>query len=259
MDDFYFKNTNGVITLHSKALDSAGFKKHCFTTKKGGCSKGYLAQTNLSFSRECEENVKENFSRVSDAVGFSKKAYALTNQQHTDIVDIIENDKADCGFYISKTAVDGYVTNQKDICLCVFVADCVPIILADTKNRVAACVHSGWRGTAKKISQNALTLMSKNYGTKPGDVIAAIGPCISKCCYEVGRDVYDEFGVSEVFTPRGDKFMLDLVFANTAVLKDAGVKKIDACFECTYCKSDLYYSHRATDGKRGNMAAMIEL
>ncbi len=259
MNNFYFKNTNGVVTLHSKLLDESGFKKHCFTTKLGGVSEGYLASTNLSFSRENRENVLENYRRVTTAVGIDMSAMALTCQEHTDIVREIDAGYKDCGFYISDTAVDGYITNQKDICLCVFVADCVPVLIADPKSRAVAAVHSGWRGTSMGITKNAVQLMCEKYGSNPKDMVAAIGPCINKCCYEVGQDVYEQFGRPKFFTPRGDKFMLDLVGANIAVLNEAGVTKVDACYECTYCKSDLYYSHRATNGKRGNMAAMIEI
>ena len=259
MDNFYFKNKNGVITLHSKLLDGAGFEKHCFTTKHGGVSEGFLASTNLSFSRECRENVIENYRRVTNAAGIDMGAMALTCQEHTDVVREIDASYKNCGFYISDTAVDGYVTNQTDICLCVFVADCVPVLIADPKKRAVAAVHSGWRGTSKGITKNAVELMQKKYGSNPKDLVAAIGPCINKCCYEVGYDVYEQFAKPEFFTPRGDKFMLNLTGANIAVLNEAGVTKVDACYECTYCKSDLYYSHRATNGKRGNMAAMIEI
>lgn len=259
MNNFYFKNTNGVVTLHSKLLESAGFEKHCFTTKHGGVSEGYLASTNLSFSRECRENVLENYRRVTSAVGIDMDAMALTCQEHTDIVREIDKSYKNCGFYISDTAVDGYITNENGICLCVFVADCVPVLIADPVKRAVAAVHSGWRGTAQGITKNAVQLMREKYGSDPRDMVAAIGPCISKCCYEVGREVLEQFGKPQFFTPRGDKFMLDLVGANISVLNEAGVTKVDACNECTFCKSDLYYSHRATNGKRGNMAAMIEI
>lgn len=260
MDRFYFKNKNGILTLHSKLFDEAGFEKHCFTTKKGGVSEGFLAETNLSFSRECRENVIENYRRVTDAVGIDMRAMVLTCQEHTDIVREMGAEYRDCGFYISDSPVDGYVTNEAGIALCVFVADCVPILLADPKNRAVAAVHSGWRGTRAKITQNAVKMMEQKYSSEPKDIIAAIGPCIGACCYEVGRDVYDEFGVPEYFTPNADgKFMLDLVKANTAVLNEIGVLSVECANECTFCKHDIYYSHRYTKGKRGNLAAMIQI
>ena len=260
MDRFYFKNKNGVITLHSKVLDEAGFEKHCFTTRLGGVSEGHLAATNLSFSRECHGNVTENYRRVTDAAGIDMSAMALTCQEHTDIVRKIGSEYKNCGFYISDTAVDGYVTAERGIALVVFVADCVPVLIADPKKQVVAAVHSGWRGTKAKITQNAVKMMVREYGSDPQDIVAAIGPCIGGCCYEVGRDVYDGFGVPEYFTPKADgKFMLDLVKANTAVLNEIGVQRVESANECTMCKHELYYSHRYTKGKRGNMAAMIQI
>lgn len=224
----------------------------------GGVSEGFLAQTNLSFSRECRENVVENYKRIANAVGFSGN-FRLTRQEHTDIVDTVTDAN---GFVFSEKPVDGLVTNKQGICLTVFIADCVPVLIADTKTKSIAAVHSGWRGTAKGITANAIKLMQNNYGTDPRDIIAAIGPCIGKCCYEVGGDVFEQFGNARYFTekPNG-KYMLDLNLANKDVLLCAGVpeQNIYVSYECTFCKSDIYYSHRATNGKRGNLAAMIEL
>ena len=258
IENFYFRNKNGVLTLHCAPLDAAGFEKHCFTTRKGGVSEGVLSGMNLSFSRECRENVEENYRRIANACGLSGN-FVLTNQQHTDIVK--EASVAD-GFVTFDDAVDGLVTDSEGICLTVFTADCVPVIIADPVTRSVACVHSGWRGTAKRITANAVSLMKERYGADPKDMLCAIGPCIRKCCYEVGKDVLDGFGDSRFFEAKQDgKFMLDLGYANTEVLKSAGIpsQNIFDCKECTYCKSDIYYSHRATNGRRGNLAAMIEL
>ena len=213
-DSFYFDNTNGVKTLRCRALDEIGFKKHCFTTRAGGVSRGYLSETNLSFSREARENVLENYRR-----------------------------------------------------LVIFVADCVPVIIADPQKKAAACVHSGWRGTALGITAAAVRKLMQNYGCDPRDMTAAVGPCIGACCYEVGQDVFDGFTARDLSLSRffekktGGKYMLDLNGANRAVLESAGLlpENIHLSCECTYCNSDIYYSHRATNGKRGNMAAMVEI
>lgn len=258
IENFYFDNKNGVITLKCIPLERAGFEKHCFTTRIGGVSEGYLASTNLSFSRECYDNVAENYRRIASACGFSGN-FALTQQEHTDIVREVTGGT---GFVFADSAVDALVTNSKDICLTVFVADCVPVIIADPVTKSVACVHSGWRGTAKKITKNAVAMMREKYGADPKNMLAAIGPCIRKCCYEVGEDVFDGFSDSRFFTEKKDgKYMLDLGFANREVLKDTGLlpQNIFDSGECTFCKSDIYYSYRATNGRRGNLAAMIEL
>lgn len=213
---------------------------------------------NLSFSRECKQNVEENYRRIQAAIGFSG-GFALTNQQHTDIVK--ECTKAD-GFLIYEDAVDGLITDKNGICLTVFIADCVPVLIADPVKRAVAAVHSGWRGTAKGITARAVEQMCERYGTNPKDLVAAVGPCICKCCYEVGQDVYDGFSAPQFFEKKNNgKYALDLPFANKSVLEGAGIppQNIYLSGECTFCKSDLYYSHRATEGKRGNLAAMIEI
>ena len=265
-DSFYFDNSNDVKTLRCRALDDAGFKKHCFTTRIGGVSSGYLAGTNLSFSREERENVLENYRRVFKAVGFSGNA-VLSNQQHTDIVKFIDSEYKNVGIITESCAVDGFVTDRHGICLVTFVADCVPVIIADPVKNAVACVHSGWRGTAAGITARAVQKMTEHCGSDPKDMIAAVGPCIGVCCYEVGRDVLDGFrefdsDAGRFFTEKPDgKYMLDLNGANRAVLERAGLKSenIHISYECTFCNSELYYSHRATKGKRGNMAAMIEI
>lgn len=260
-DGFYFDSTNGVVTLRCAALDSAGFKKHCFTTRLGGVSTGYLESMNMSFSRESADAVNENYRRVFNAVGFSGNVI-ITRQEHTDIVKFVDSEYNNRGIITNSTAVDGFVTAEKGLCLAVFVADCVPIIIADPINRAVACVHSGWRGTASRISANAVNLMHKHFGSDARCLIAAVGPCIGACCYEVGQDVYDGFAMPRHFAKKqSGKYMLDLKGANREVLEDAGLLpgNIFVTDECTMCKSDLYYSHRATGGKRGNMTAMIEI
>lgn len=266
-DSFYFNNTNGVVTLKCRALDEAGFVKHCFTTRMGGVSRGFLAQTNMSFSREDKSLVLENYRRVIKSVGFSGKAVVLSNQQHTDSIRAVDGKYSNCVFFTERDAVDGFITDTADICLTVFTADCVPIILADPIKKAVACIHSGWRGTAAEISEKAIKKMTERYGSSPKSMIAAIGPCIGACCYEVGEDVFEQFTAghtekSSFFLPKAsEKYMLDLNAANRAMLISAGLtaENIHISSECTCHKSELYYSHRATKGKRGNMAAMIEI
>lgn len=259
MDTFYFDNTNGILTLKNRALDAAGFEKHCFTTRIGGVSRDCFAHTNLSFSREDRQTVEENYRRIANAVGFSS-AFVLTKQEHTATVQIIDSGYNKPGFITMSNPTDGLVTNEKGVCLTVFVADCVPVLIADKRKRAVAAVHSGWRGTAKRITARAVELMRECYGSRAEDMIACIGPCIGKCCYEVGGDVYEGFGDPKYFEEKGNgKYMLDLNLANMDILKNAGVGEIHVSYECTYCKSDIYYSHRKTNGKRGNLAAMIEI
>lgn len=263
MSDFYYKTQDGVTTLHCRALDSIAGLRHCFTTRKGGISTGHLATMNLSFSREDRATVKENYRRLCAAEGFSLERITLTDQTHTANVRLV--DERTAGMGMSKESdirdTDGLITNLSHTPLAVFIADCAPILMYDRQSGAVAAVHSGWRGTRQGIAAVALEKMAKYFGTKPQDVIAAIGPCIDKCCYEVGQDFRDEWKREEdqqFFKPKANgKFYFDLKGANRLVLENAGVGEIYVCNECTCCNAELLFSHRATNGKRGNMAAII--
>ncbi len=257
---FYYKNTNGLITLHCAPLDE--YATHCFTTRKGGVSEGYLAETNLSFAREVRENVLENYRRIATAEGFCMDRITLTDQTHTATVRHVDERTAGMGMSKQSDIVDtdGLITILPNTPLAVFVADCAPVLMADKKSGAVAAVHSGWRGTNKHIAAVALAQMKERFGTRPEDVIAAIGPCIGACCYEVGQDFKDAFeGKWEhLFTPKGEKYHFDLKEANRLVLESAGVQEIYVCDECTRCRHELLYSHRANGAKRGNMCGLIQ-
>lgn len=268
MNDFYFKTEYGVTTLHCKALDETGIFRHCFTTRRGGVSRDYLSSMNLSFAREAKENVMENYRRLARAEGFCKERFTLTDQVHADFIRAV--DERTAGMGMSKPSdiknTDGLITALPETPLAAFIADCGGILLADPVHRAAAAVHSGWRGTLGRISANALRKMSDLYGTDPQDVIAAIGPCIGPCCYEVGAEVREAFlnawQDDSMFKPgKNGKYMLDLWQANRLVLQKAGVpdRQIHCAEMCTMCRKEEFYSHRATGGKRGNMAAIIEI
>lgn len=258
---FYYKNTSGLITLHCAPLEE--YAEHCFTTRKGGVSTGFLAETNLSFSREDRDTVLENYRRVCAANGFCMERMTLTDQTHTDRVRLV--DEATAGMGMSKPSdikdTDGLITALPQTPLAVFVADCAPVLMADKVSGAVAAVHSGWKGTLQGIAARALEQMAAAFGTRPENVIAAVGPCIGPCCYEVGQDFKDAFGPEwePLFTRKNEeKYHFDLKTANRRVLEQAGVGEIYVTEECTMCHSELLFSHRATAGKRGNMAGIIQ-
>ncbi len=265
MSDFYYKNSNGVVTLHCRALDDIAGLAHCFTTRKGGISTGHLASMNLSFSREERSVVEENYRRLCEAEGFCMERMTLTDQTHTTTIRTV--DECSAGMGMSKVSdirdTDGLITSLSKTPLTVFVADCAPILMYDKKTKAVAAVHSGWRGTRGGIAAVALQQMHESFGTLAQDVIAAVGPCIDKCCYEVGEDFKAEWTRPEdeqFFTPlTNQKYLFDLKGANRMVLEKAGVSEIYICKECTCCQSELLFSHRATKGKRGNMAGIIQI
>lgn len=262
----------GVPFLRFPLIEQTNLVKHGFSTRFGGVSKGIFLTMNLSFGRGDEEaDVKENYERMAKALHTDTKNMVLSKQTHTANVRVVT--RKDCGKGLHVPCdyidVDALVTNEPGVMLVTFYADCVPIYLVDTKNRAIALCHSGWRGTVQKISQCALDVMKKQYGTMPEDVAAAIGPSICQDCYEVSGDVVQEFEHAFGSEKQADlarkkengKYLLDLWKANEIILEEAGVQKdrIQTTDLCTCCNPGLFFSHRATNGQRGGMAAFMEL
>ncbi|MBE5996012.1 MAG: peptidoglycan editing factor PgeF [Lachnospiraceae bacterium] len=247
---------------------------HCFTTREGGVSEGIFRSLNLSFRRGDEtERVEENYRRVASAFGAAPDRIVCTDQTHTANIRVAT--EADAGKGVTKprdyTDVDGLVTNVPGLILGVFVADCVPVLLADPATGAVGAVHSGWRGTAAQIGAGAVRLMEEQYGTRAEDLICAVGPSICRDCYEVSEDVAVQF--EDVFaersgeavfykgkSPEGEpKYLVDLWQANRIVLEEAGVlpEHISVTDVCTACNCRLLFSHRASHGRRGNLGAFI--
>ena len=260
---------NGVSFLTYPALSALPFIRHAFSTRLGGVSTGDFYSMNLSFGRgDPDENVLENYRRFCMAAGFNFQSLTASAQDHhTYVRCITEKEK---GIGITKPrdmqSVDGLVTNQRGITLVTYYADCTPLFFADPVKKVVALAHAGWRGTAGGIGKQAIKTMQDKYACNPADIIAAIGPAIGSCCYEVDEDCCRHFLAMDaldtarfVFSKGGGKYMLDLLEANRQILLKAGVKQthITVSDVCTCCNSQLLWSHRATHGKRGGMAAFI--
>ncbi|MBQ1205842.1 MAG: laccase domain-containing protein, partial [Clostridia bacterium] len=139
----------------------------------------------------------------------------------------------------------------------------IPVLLCDKNKTVCAAVHAGWRGTVGGITKNAISMMVEA-GVDKNDILAAIGPCIGCCCYEVGAEVRDEFiaaspEYSAFFAPKGEKFMLDLNLANESILISSGLKpeNVSRLDLCTKCNEKHFFSHRRSGTNRGTMSAFI--
>lgn len=263
-------SNNGVTYISFPKLAACGAVRHAFSTRIGGVSTEACGTMNLSFHKEeSRENVIENYRRLCGAVGIPAEDLVLSAQTHTANVRAVT--RADCGTGIFKPSfsdVDGLITDCRDVALVTQFADCTPLLFCDPVKRVIATSHAGWRGTAALIGAVTVEKMVKEYGCATENIIAGIGPCIGKCCYEVDDPVISEFkkiGFLKIeaiadLKPNG-KYMLDLVAANRLILLNAGIlpQNIDASDICTCCNSAELHSHRATGGKRGNLAAVIEL
>ena len=239
---------------------------HCFSTRLGGVSKGYLASLNLGIHRgDDPENVMENYRILGDAVGFDPAELVLTRQIHSDIVRKV--DKKDSGVYMVEGAspeCDGLITDELGVALAVFTADCTPILLYDPVTGAVGAVHAGWRGTVADIAGKAVKAMSENYGCEPRNIRAAIGPNIGQCCFETDRDVPDAVLAvlgdegTRFIRKSGEKYHVDLKGVNEVLLRRAGVENIRVSEECTACRPDRFWSHRVTRGERGALAAIIK-
>jgi YfiH family protein len=233
--------------------------------------------------------VAANRARLLGALGVPKMPLATLRQVHSDVAHIVcaplPKPSAD-----ASPAGDAAITRQAGVLVSVQTADCVPILLADTRQRIVAAVHAGWRGTLARIAVKTMGRMQQEFGTRPQDVVAALGPAIGRCCYEVGPEVArafaSQFAAAEEwfdgpFAPQAEgeqqhwlpwltmmppghqpepqRARLDLRAANRWQLVDAGVspKRIAVSALCTKCRADLFFSYRREGSDTGRLMAVI--
>ncbi|MGN1466806.1 MAG: peptidoglycan editing factor PgeF [Ruminococcus sp.] len=261
------KDTIPYLTYNS--LSEISFINHGFSTRLGGVSKGFFSSMNMAFNRgDNPEDVTENYKRFCKSAGFDYNSLVASAQDHHTYVRRVYKKDAGIGIFKPRDmeSVDALITNEKGVTLVTYYADCTPLFFVDTKNKAIALAHAGWRGTAGKIGEQVLKKMHSEFGTNPEDITAAIGPAISKCCYEVDLSCAEHFlNLKEldtekfVFQKKDGKFMLDLLETNRQILIHNGVnsEKITVSDVCTNCNSELLWSHRATKGERGTMCAMM--
>ena len=271
---------------HLRRLD---WLVHGFSMRAGGFSNVYGERAlNLGFtkddSRAAVEKNREAFVQSLGLASGAKSWPLFTLRQiHSDSIHRLDKPAE------APIAGDGVVTDTPRLLLAVQTADCLPILLVDKKNRAVGAFHAGWHGTVKRIAEKGLGEMRRWFRTQPRDVLAAIGPGIHSCCYEVGEEVRNKFHsqfayadklfreskesneIHERFpllflTARAPghselpkKIFLDLVEANRQQLLAAGVpaRNIYASELCTSCRTDLLFSHRAEKGFTGRMMAVV--
>lgn len=250
-------------TLEYLAADNIAVP-HCFTTRLGGVSQGYLASMNLGWNRGDEPgNVEKNFRILADALGFDTRCLVLTRQTHSDIVRQVCRKDAQGLDNHSYPECDGLITNDPGTALVVFSADCTPILLHDPVTGAVGAAHAGWRGTVAKIAAKTVQAMVDAYGCRPENIQAAIGPNIGPCCFETDRDVpdamLDAFGdaAREYIRKIKDKYYVNLKALNALQLRAVGVNSVEIATECTACQPERFWSHRVTGGNRGSQGAII--
>lgn len=239
-----------------------------FTTRLGGASDGVWASWNFGENRGDEpEHVRENYRRAGEILGFSPDDFVVTRQVHeTTVLLAQDSDRHRLGEAVPYTA-DGLVTNVKGLPLMIYIADCVPVLLEDTAAGVIAAVHCGWKSSVKDILGAAVEKMCA-LGARTENIRAAIGASIGACCFECDDDVpqavikYLGGDTEGLLTETASgKTFVDLRGANRRRLLQLGLRNenIDLSCECTKCLPEKYWSHRATNGIRGSMAAVIVL
>lgn len=266
---YTINDTEQMLLLKYPLLEQTGIVKHCFTTRIGGVSQGSFSSLNLSFTRgDSRDAVTENFARLAKAMQVDMGKFVFTDQTHTVNIRTVTADDAGKGLTRERdyTDVDGLITNEPGLVLSTFFADCVPLYFVDPIHRAIGMSHSGWRGTVQKMGAATVRAMALEYGTRPEDLICAVGPSICRDCYEVSADVAEKFqGVfgnrsPELLTQKNnEKYQLDLWKANELILREAGVAKEHIAITniCTCCNDKLLFSHRASHGKRGNLGAFL--
>ncbi|HYG81236.1 MAG TPA: peptidoglycan editing factor PgeF [Pyrinomonadaceae bacterium] len=267
---FHWREKDNTLALSCARLEELGFANG-FSTRLGGVSPMPEAALNLAgFNDDAAENIYENRRRF---LNLFEGEWALAScwQMHGTDVRTVRNveDTRQPEKALGETVYcDALMTATPRILVGVKTADCVPILLADPRAGACAAVHAGWRGTVSSIVARALESMSAEYGSRPADVRAAIGPAAGGCCYEVGGEVIEAFrekfpDSERLFTPTRDGHALvDLQRANREQLAAAGLspENIHTAPLCTMCRTDLFFSYRRekrTHGRTGRLMSVI--
>ncbi|MGH9715045.1 MAG: peptidoglycan editing factor PgeF [Candidatus Acidiferrales bacterium] len=291
------RRSRGVQVIRAPALACVDWLVHGFSTRPGGASKLKTLSSgrgktesvlNLGFTDwDTRASVLKNREKFFSAAGTNKMRVVMLRQIHSDIVHRVDREAEPAA---EAPQGDALFTRERGVLLVVQTADCIPILLADPKHRAVAAIHAGWRGTLSRIAEKTLGRMQMDFGTRPDEVIAALGPGIGQCCYEVGEEVAKEFqaqfpnardwfegpfdslasGENDpnwlpwlTMMPPGHqppppRAHLDLIAANRAILATAGVApgNISSSGFCTSCRTDLLFSFRR-ERTTGRMMAVI--
>ncbi len=280
---------NKLLVARAASMKKIPWLVHGFSARAGGLTTCYANRSlNLGFTKEdVRERVERNRRLFLLALGAATQGkpwpLIINRQVHSDVVHVVRTPGS------TQLTGDGLVTNIPGVALAVLTADCFPVLLVDKKNRVVGAFHAGWRGTVQRIVEKGVGVMRHEYGSRPQDIHAAIGPGIQKCCYAVGEEMKNEFEsqfayARELFhevkesDPVREKYPLlfmnarppghgdtcvrlhlDLCEANRRQLLATGVpeKQILVVEGCTACDTRRFFSHRAEKGRTGRMMAVV--
>lgn len=256
------QSSRGVWYFSIPEFEKQGGIRTFFSTRIGGVSKGECMSLNFGGNTaDLPENTAENRRRILEALEIEDCSQACVSQVHGSQIHIILSAED------AKNAkeADSLVTNQENILLYTLHADCLPLYFFDPIRRIIGTSHAGWRGTCQLIAVKTIEAMENTFGSKRQDIQVAIGPGIGLCCFEVGKEVCEEF--QEQFNwmsqcavkMEGEKYRIDLARVNQMQLEEIGVSQVFVSGYCTVCSADLFYSHRREKGKTGRMGGGLIL
>jgi len=262
---FNLNKIHSIQYYESSYLSGCDFLTHAFCTRLGGISEEDYKSLNISFREgDLESRVLQNWNRLAMAFAIPLENFLTLNQVHGDDIFVIKP----YGDYLPSDAslsYDAIVTPRENLAICIKTADCVPVFIVDRSKKIIAAVHAGWKGTALEISAKVVRLLLDKYGSYPRDILAAVGPSIGLCCFEVDEDAADSFrnqkdhGEFLFAGNKPGKWIVDLAEANRRQLIHCGIpeENIDICGLCTSCRQDLFFSHRGSGGITGRQLNFI--
>ncbi|NIQ39547.1 MAG: peptidoglycan editing factor PgeF [Proteobacteria bacterium] len=256
---------NGIGFYQAQSLKATGRVIHAFSTRRGGVSPPPFDSLNLSISTGDDAvNVEKNREILTGAFGLQPSALVTVNQMHGDDILVIDSSLPED---VSMTACDAIITDRPGIAIGVLTADCVPTLVFDPDHLVIATIHSGWKGIAIDLPRKSIRTMIDRFRTQPESLIAAVGPSIGPCCYEVDDRVRAALSGRQGDWPRwtsevsSNRWMLNICQAIVDLLRESGIRpeNIGRVDICTRCQEDLFYSHRRDRGVTGRQGSFIML
>ena len=262
---FRFERRGGVEYLEAAGLSALQGVTHAFCTRRGGVSEAPWEGLNVGFLvGDHRQKVLQNLTLAARAFAVPEERLVLMGQVHGDRIRILDG-----GPLPSEPLpeCDGLITDRPGVALGIRTADCVPVLFVDPVRRVIGVAHAGWRGTALGIAAAMADLFERRFGSRRGDLRAAIGPAIGPCCYQVDAPVVaalsSGWDASTFLKPCREegRWMLDLAAANRLQLIEGGLspRNIDVAGQCTACRPDLFFSHRGESGRTGRLLNLLML
>ena len=227
------------------------------TTRTGGVSEGPYSSLNLGINTlDTAERVHENTLRLCASAGINPTRIVSSVQVHGTEILTAENPGSYHGY-------DAFITDKKNLFLCILTADCYPVLIFDPRHQATGAVHAGWKGSAGRIVMKTIAAMQKNFNSLPAECLAYIGTGISSDIYEVGDEIAREFPPENsrrsLFSMEDNKYMLDLGTVNFQQMLDSGIpaSNIERSQFCSYRDSGMFYSYRRDNGTTGRMVSLI--